>query len=132
MILPIVRGGPTLLLKLRLRCRSAIAGEPALSGAGDCGDDSGDGVDLPHDVAVALDDVEMTVLIKLDLVWHVQRGINCGASVAGIASFAVAGNGGRAAGRQVQPANSLVVKITEIQGAVWTDDDSIGVSDLGV
>ena len=116
----------------RLDGGAAVPGETGLTGAGDGGDDAGDGVHPAHHVAVALDDVEMARAVELDLVRHVQGGLGGGTAVAVVAPLAVSSDGGRGPGLAVQPPDALVVQIAEVQRAVRADDDAVGIGDLCV
>tara|TARA_B100001123_G_scaffold427141_1_gene542272 strand:- start:2954 stop:3274 length:321 start_codon:yes stop_codon:yes gene_type:complete len=89
-------------------------------------------VDLTHRVAIPFDYVQMTALIKLDFVGHVQGGVGGGSTIPRITSDTIAGNGGGSTCSQVKSTDALIVKIAEIQGPIWANDHSIGVGDLCV
>ena len=118
--------------ELRLGRRPAVAGEPGLAGARHRGDDSGLHVDLADRVIVALDDVEVSPRIELDLVRHVQHGVRRRTAVAAVTPLAVAGNRRRPSRRQVQAPDHLVVEVAEVERAVRSDHHPVGVVDLHV
>jgi hypothetical protein len=89
-------------------------------------------VDLPHHVAVALDDEEIAAPVEAQLVRHVERSVHGRAAVAAIAALAASRDGGDLSSTTIQAANALVVQVTEVQAAVRTDDEPVRIVDLRI
>src|SRR5436309_960427 len=97
------------LSQLRLSRGGAVAAEAGDPGPGHRADDVCRSVDPANHMAVALDHIKVAGGIEAQLVRHVQRGGDSGATVAAVTSFAVAGDRGELHGLQVEAANPLVV-----------------------
>ncbi len=110
--------------------RPAVSREAWLAGAGHRRDHLGARVHLADDVVVALGDVEVPVPVEHRFVRHVQGGAGRRAAVAGVPLLAIAGDGGRAARPQVEPAEALVVEVAEDERAVRSEDDAVGIVHL--
>jgi hypothetical protein len=120
------------LPKLCLRRGSAVARESGRASTGERRDDAGLRIDPPNRMVVALGDVEMAGAVELDLVRHVQRRGDGRAAVAVVSRPPAAGDRRRPARVQIEPPDALVAEVAEIQGAIGSDRQAVGIVDLPI
>src|SRR5207248_1789328 len=102
---------------------AAVATKGRLAAAGDSADGAGGGVEAAHPAVQPVGDVEIAGAVEHYAVGLVERRPGGGAAIAGIALFAIAGDGGDDAARRIDAADAVVEGVGEIEvgGAVKGD-----------
>ena len=111
---------------------AAVAGKSRLAGAGNGGDEPRSRVDAPHDVVVALGNVEVPRGVELNLVRHVQRRPGRGSAISAERFLTVAGDRDRLARLEVESPNPLIVQVAKIQLAIWSDRHTVRIVDFTI
>ena len=128
-----VAGGVELEAVRLLECgvlrRAAVTGVTRLARAGEGRDDAGLQVHLAHRVVAHVHDVEVARAVETNLVREVERGLQRGPAVAGVALLAAARDGVNLAVRR-DLAHALAGVFAEPDVTVRPAHDAEGIVDL--
>src|SRR5262249_26958090 len=117
------------LRQLSLIRRTTVAAVAADAGAGRGRDQAGLHVDIPHDVAVALSDIDVSLAVESNLVRRAELRRLCGAAVAGMALRTVPCDDRNGLRAQVETQNTITAEVRPVKGAIWADHQPEGIID---
>ena len=86
-------------------------------------------VQMADDGGFHIDEIKVASFIETQFVRLVNLGLYRGASVAGISEFASSSNRGDQSRREVDAPNSMRVDFTNVEGAVWSYGEAVGVAE---
>ena len=83
-------------------------------------------------MVVTLGDEQVAHAIEPQFVRHVERGRRRWSTVTAVSAFAAAGDRGQPLRGEVEPPDALVVEVAEVQAAVGSDHQTIGIVHLQI